>query len=346
MERINEGLKLNDIETKFNHNNIIFVYTIPKVGSTGLVSSLRLFYYNKYAIVHIHDETMLKSYLNFDIGNITIIDVILYNKELGRNVFVIDIWREPIELKISTFFEDISHIHFNNSLEQLNNYNIKRVIHRFNSIFPYVGESDHFLEKYPVIPPEKFDTDSKYILITDTNGIQYIKLRLCDSEDCWKDILMSIFKMDIVIIKDYKTTDKKIGSLFKKFKESYMIPVYFLDMIMNNKGLDYYYTSDEREKYINKWIRKSVITIPSCIFSLNQYEFYLNISKENSQYNNFDNNHYVYNGCLCESCLYKRKKVITDLLLNKSKEVPKIIHSNIPIKKYRKNNMKVVMRFK
>ena len=52
----NLKLGINTIETTLGHNNIIFVYSLPKVGSTSLVSSLILFALNRYVIIHIHDE--------------------------------------------------------------------------------------------------------------------------------------------------------------------------------------------------------------------------------------------------------------------------------------------------
>jgi hypothetical protein len=41
------------------YENILFVYTPPKVGSTSLVSSLRFSASHKYLILHVHNETML-----------------------------------------------------------------------------------------------------------------------------------------------------------------------------------------------------------------------------------------------------------------------------------------------
>ena len=45
-----------------NHKlkNYIFIYTPPKVGSTSLVSSLRLALCHKYKIIHIHNDIMLE----------------------------------------------------------------------------------------------------------------------------------------------------------------------------------------------------------------------------------------------------------------------------------------------
>ena len=43
------GSLLKDTES---HNNIIFIYTPPKVGSTSLVSSIRISASHKFTIIH------------------------------------------------------------------------------------------------------------------------------------------------------------------------------------------------------------------------------------------------------------------------------------------------------
>jgi hypothetical protein len=65
-------------------------------------------------------------------------------------VYVIDIYRTPIERKFSEFFEKISPYHFNNSEENINKYSVKRVTDRFNKVFPYLGLGDHFIDKYNI----------------------------------------------------------------------------------------------------------------------------------------------------------------------------------------------------
>ena len=118
------------------NNNIIFVYCPPKVGSTTLVSSIRLSAAQKFTIIHIHDETLFSAIsVNPNVGDISVADIIFYNKSLGKNVWVIDIYRSPIERKISEFFEQISPLHFNNSEKNINMYSLEKVTKRFNNIY-------------------------------------------------------------------------------------------------------------------------------------------------------------------------------------------------------------------
>ena len=184
---INAKLYIN----KFPNNKLVFVYSAPKVGSTSIVSSLRIFGTDKISVIHIHDEEMLR--ILGRVTGITVNEIILYNKHLGRDVYVIDVYRSPIERKISAYFEKIGSYHFNINDEIVNNYNVNKVINRFNNIFNYIANGDHFMDKYGITIPETFNYSNKYLLVQE-NGIKYIKLRLKDS-GLWGNILTNIFKI-------------------------------------------------------------------------------------------------------------------------------------------------------
>ena len=77
LQEANAALHINDSLKK-----IIFVYSKPKVGSTSLVTSLRIFASTIFNIIHIHDEEMLKVLGN--IHHITVNEIILYNKMIGK----------------------------------------------------------------------------------------------------------------------------------------------------------------------------------------------------------------------------------------------------------------------
>jgi hypothetical protein len=155
---VNKKLGLSDDLTKEKNRNIIFIFCPPKVGSTTLVTSLRLSCSHKITILHIHDEEMLAVLCN--IKNITINEIINYNKALGKNITVIDIYRTPIEHKISTFFENIS-FHFNNKEEIINNYNLNAIIQRFNKIYPFLCNTDYYRQVYKLPIIHNFDFEKK-----------------------------------------------------------------------------------------------------------------------------------------------------------------------------------------
>jgi len=285
------------------YNNVIFIYTPPKVGSTSLVSSIRISASHKFLIIHIHDEIMLNFFTG--INNITVNEIIKYNSYIGKNVYVIDVYRTPIERKFSEFFEKISPYHFNNSEENINKYSIKRVIDRFNKIFPYLALGDHYIDKYNIPVPSSFDFVNSFLNIKN-NNINYIKLRLKDSSK-WGQILTKLLGIEIIIINDYETNNKIIGELYSKFKNEYKIPANYLEIIKNDKYLFFYYSKEERNKYLNLWSNKTTEAVLP--YTESEYAFYVNLNLENQIYPDLQSEHYIDNGCLCKSCSLKRKEI-------------------------------------
>ena len=302
--KTNELLNVN----KNNNNKLLFVYSTPKVGSTSIVSSLRIFGIKKVNIIHIHDEEMLK--VLGHISDITINELILYNTYLGKDVYVINVYRSPIERKISVFFEKIGSYHFNNQDENVNNYNILKVIERFNNIFPWIGIGDHFIDKYNVTIPEKFDYINKYTLVHD-NGIKFITLRLKDSNE-WGNILTNIFGFKICIIKDYESSNKPIKNLYNLFKSSYKIPINLLNEQINDKYFKYYYSEEEIQNYYNDWLIK--IDDVRNSYTKEQFILYQQITIENSYFEKIQLDHYFDEGCICSACCIKRVETISKML--------------------------------
>ena len=313
---INAKLYIN----KFPNNKLVFVYSAPKVGSTSIVSSLRIFGTDKISVIHIHDEEMLR--ILGRVTGITVNEIILYNKHLGRDVYVIDVYRSPIERKISAYFEKIGSYHFNINDEIVNNYNVNKVINRFNNIFNYIANGDHFMDKYGITIPETFNYSNKYLLVQE-NGIKYIKLRLKDS-GLWGNILTNIFGTNIRAIKDYESSNKPIKDLYSRFKNEYKIPKNFLEELTKCKYFNYYYSEQERQEYINEWTRKSVGEFTPYTFE--QYTVYEQVTIENAHIDYIQLNHYMDEGCLCKACSIKRCETANKL--NRGLTVSdRIVHS-------------------
>ena len=318
----NKSLSISDDLNIEKNRNIIFVYCPPKVGSTSLVSSIRLYAANKFTVIHVHNEMMIS--ILCGIKDITINEIIEYNRLLGKNVYVIDIYRSPIEQKISLYFEEIATIHFNTTEEHINKMNPQCLITRFNNIFLYIETGDHFKNMYNIgyDYAEPFDFNKKYIL-KEVNGIKYIKLRLKDSAIDWSRILKELLNIDIVIVKDYETDQKIIKEAFSIFKRDYLIPSNFFEIIKEDTTLKQYYSEEERNEYISIWSIKQTSIHQS--YNDQEYALYRTISNENIGYNVLQSNHYMDTGCTCRACTYKRKCIIHKL--NKGEQnTEKIIH--------------------
>lgn len=307
--------KLNEAHNKiFKHRDIhkyIFVYTPPKVGSTTLITSLRLSLGNSYHVLHVHDEYMLEVLTG--VSDIKITDLINFISSLGKVIYVIDVYRLPIERKMSEFFEQLGSLHFNNKNENIIYYNIDKIIKRFNDLFPYLSNGDFFFDKYNINVPDTFDFDKKFLLIN-KNNVVYIKLRLSESL-YWSDILTNIFVKKIVIVKDYQTLNKGLGILYEKFKKHYCLPVNYVQYITECKYFKYYNTDNEQNMYISKW--KETLSNEYFPFSENEFNIYLKISMENQIHNFIESNHYIDNGCQCKLCKRKRHNIYISCLNNK-----------------------------
>jgi hypothetical protein len=305
-------------------NNYIFIYTPPKVGSTTLATSLRVSLGKSYNIIHIHDETMLSVLTG--INNVKINDIIHFLSDQEKNIYVIDVYRTPIERKMSEFFEKISPYHFNNSPDNISKYSIKRISDRFNKLCPHIENGDHYFDKYDIIEPIQFDFEKKYS-IQNVNNVKYIKLRLCDS-NMWGSILSNIFQTDIIIIPDYKTEDKAIGKLYELFKKEYKLPSNYLDLIKNNHYFNFYYNETERSDYLNIW--KNKLTDEFTPYNESEYKFYMNLCLENQYINDIDTDHYIDNGCFCVYCSERRKDIYFRAKAGE-KKFEKIIHREVII---------------
>lgn len=304
LNQINDRLNIN----KNPNKKLVFIYTPPKVGSTSIVSSLRIFGSAMFNIIHIHDEEMLRVLSN--ISGVTVNEIIQFNKYLGRDVYVIDVYRSPVERKISAYFEKVGVYHFNTTDEKVNTYKFDKVINRFNKLFPYIANGDHFMDVYDIPLPESFDFQNKYLL-QEYNGIKYIKLRLKDSTS-WSTILTNIFGLNICTVKDYESMNKPIKDLYTQFKTNYKMPSNFLSDIMNCKYLNYYYSPNEIQEYIGQWTVN--ITNPFTPYTENEYKMYEELTIENSHLDYVQINHYMDEGCLCKACFIKRQQMATQLI--------------------------------
>jgi len=320
---------------KTDSKNYIFIYTAPKVGSTTLVSSLRISLGINYNILHIHDDIMLNVLTG--INNVTINEIINFLSLQGKNVWVIDVYRSPIERKISEFFEKISPYHFNNSEENIKKYSIHRISNRFNNLFPHLGLGDHYIDKYGLSDPIKFDFEKKYT-IQNENNINYIKLRLCDSKK-WSSILTQVFGKEIFIINDYQGENKYTGDLYKKFKEEYRLPLNYLDLIINCKYFNYYYSEEERNIYLNEW--KTKLYEPWRPYTEDEYKLYVNIYLENQYISDIQINHYIDNGCFCNLCSKKRSELLEKARVGET-VFERIVHNEVVNKEFDNRRNKLI----
>jgi hypothetical protein len=333
-----ENQKIQDVVNKIfkmDSTKIIFIYTPPKVGSTTLVTSLRVSLGKSCNVLHIHDDIMLNVIAG--IKNIKVNEIINHLASVGKEVYVIDVYRTPIERKMSEFFEKISPYHFNNTEDNISKYKINRITDRFNKLLPHLAKGEHYFDKYDINDPVPFDFKQKYSL-QEINNVKYIKLRLCDSNQ-WNTILSQILKIDIILINDYQTDLKPIGQFYKKFKEEYKLPLNYIELISNCKYFNFYYSEEERSSYLDMW--KNKLDVKFNPYSDVEYNFYVNLCLENQYINDIQIDHYIDNGCYCKLCNQKRRDIYFKAK-NSEQITEKIIHYEVVNNDIDNRNKKIV----
>ena len=330
----NECLGICDDLNVEKNRNIVFIYSPPKVGSTTLVSSIRLSAAHKFTVHHIHNEIMLR--VLYNITNITVLEIIKYNKFLGKRVYVFDIFRSPIEQKMSSYFENIDTFHFNSPNDVINTtYDVSRVIKRFNKLFPHLPTNDHYKTNYGMTIPPSFNFEKKYLL-QEVDGIKYIKLRLKDSSE-WSRLLSEILGTEILIANDYETDKKPIKDMYSKFKNAYRIPMNLYKMIENCECLKYYYSDEERQIYLDTW-RSKICPEEFTTYTADEFKFYTELTLDNQYMTEIQREHYIDMGCVCLGCSAKRNKMFIQLK-NGGQINEKINHTAAKIE-YLKDNIK------
>lgn len=317
-------IKLDNITTPYEPNyyrDIVVLYCPEKVGSTSIATSIRVCASDKFMVLHTH-ENKIADIINQGAHTINVSDIVLNSQVFNpytnsnRKIYLIDIYRTPIERKISYFFQKISEEHFNNTEQAISQYPMEKLIKRFNDIFPHIKETDYFNECFNTMNPiTEFDYEKKYV-VKILEGVNYIKLRLQDSNS-WGEILSNLLGVPITLIHDYDTTKKEIGQKYKEFVKAYKIPYNYYKMIESESSLSIYMSESEKKTYLKKWFEKS--SKPHNPFTTQEYEFYKLISNENKYYcANTSNKHYGDDGCLCERCCNERA-----IILNKINEFEK-----------------------
>ena len=241
---------------------------------------------------------------------------------------VVDIYRTPIERKMSEYFENVHTFHFNTTEEKLEENSL---LFRFNCLFSHLGTENYFVDKFQL--PRDFDHEKKYYLHSTRDGrLQFLKLRLQDFSE-WGTILSSLLDVEMFLIRDNVAEEKRIdtirGKLYKEFKKNYKIPSHLLEAITStDKDFLSYLSQEEQTRYLQKWQAKSTLLVVDACFTPEEYAFYKRISSENQTMFVIDNNHYLDFGCICRFCMRKRNMVKEEIRKG-NKNIPLIYHDQI-----------------
>lgn len=237
---------MTDIPERFKSINV-FVSCGGKCGSQTLYQTFRQ---NGFSVLHTHGNVQFQSVV-LKSKDFTLYDLIQYASDHHPEVYVLDVYRTPIERAISSFFHNIKQ-----HLPKVEaKYTVTELINYFNTNKKYTLENYHpmnqILEHFNISYPPKFDFEKEYIVFKHKN-ITFIKLRF-QSIDRWQSILTEIFNRPITIVADNLSSKLWYYSFYKNFLASYKPPTEYLEEIKDNSLFRYFNTEEEQELYLKKW---------------------------------------------------------------------------------------------
>jgi len=227
----------------------VFIYCGGKCGSSTLE---RTFTTNGFVTLRCHTNLEFKKTKHTNINIHAVID----GCKKRRKVYVIDVYRTPIERKISSFFENLN-THVPNytslSIEQLTTIFNNKFLDTIEEYHPF----DEVMQNMGFKKNERYDFNKKYIKIVYDNII-FIKLRFTDIA-IWGNILTEIFGKKIIIHPDNLSNKKSTYNLYNNFKNNYKVPKEYLESL-KDKDINFkiYNKPEEQDKYINMWMQRSL----------------------------------------------------------------------------------------
>jgi hypothetical protein len=343
-EKLKELEEINNKIFRRVCNNVIFIYTPPKVGSTSLLSTLRVHLIETYDILHIHDEVMLQFFTGP--STVTINELIFYNAcYLKKNVYVMNVYRTEFERCMSEYFDKLT-FHFTIAPENIHKLPMELLKSRFKRILPnLLMKHDYYLSKYgiPKSMQCEFDHDKKYIhqrllcsvkvngnnvenngepsdVVYSTN-VNYVSLRLMDS-GIWGEILGKIFNRNMHVMKDNDTSVKKIGELYNLFRAQYVDYC-----VLDEMEQRFYGTLDDTLKNV-KYLHENAMNMEKVMnegFSECECGVYVCLLSENELEVRLCVNDCSDVGCICVECMSKRVKMVDESRMSKC---VKIVHES------------------
>ena len=238
----NRKYKYEMLDLNFN----VYVYCCGKSGSSTLNTT---FCKNGYNQLHVHNKIDYLHRKESKINN-NIFDVIEKSMLNNERIYIIDVYRNPIERKISSFFQN-----YKENNKQID-YITKQIDKKILSLESYVSINEVF-DYFNIHHFTSFDFKNKYNILFYKN-ITFIKLRFEDI-NYWGSILSTIFNKSITMYDSNISENKSYANEMKIIKNEYKIPDYMIDEIKNNTEFKIYNTLESQQKYLEYWTKKSKI---------------------------------------------------------------------------------------
>uniref|UniRef100_A0A6C0BDL1 Prolyl 4-hydroxylase alpha subunit Fe(2+) 2OG dioxygenase domain-containing protein n=1 Tax=viral metagenome TaxID=1070528 RepID=A0A6C0BDL1_9ZZZZ len=221
----------------------VIIYCGGKCASSSLKKTFTL---KNYKTIHLHSDANYKERfprLIKNTGKKTVKDLIKIQSK--KNVYIIDVYRDPIERLISSFFQNIVN-HISSDYQKYDRNILMNFIFKNIRLEDYHPLDDDFPEFF-----NSFDLSLDYKVVK-YNNLTFIKLKFSSIEK-WSEILSNIIGEEIKMEKDNLSSDKEYKEYYQNFRENIQIPKSLLDYFINLETFKRYNSLEEIEKYTQKW---------------------------------------------------------------------------------------------
>ncbi|RCT55360.1 hypothetical protein DUZ96_03455 [Winogradskyella sp. KYW1333] len=250
---------------------LVIVLTIGKVGSSSIYYSLKQQLTNR--IFHIHylsdkgietswkkHKTSSRKSVPLHLITSKILSKLL--KKVNYKTYIITVFREPVQRKLSSFFQNLDQFKNEVDLKGLNfdETKIKAVLNDdyINSI---INEEDQWINQelkstfnFNVYNMEDILKD--HFIIERLNNFELLALKMESLNSCFIQAISQFFntKEDIVLETFNDGGEKYYNQSYKEFKDSFKLEAATLDRICNTTYFRTFY-SDEETKVRKKWVK-------------------------------------------------------------------------------------------
>jgi hypothetical protein len=248
---IQAGWKKNVIEHEPSCVEEILIYQMGKVASSTINKTLK-----KYGLKTKHFHYFEGDFNSSDTSARETFGV---DRIEGHKIRIITLTRDPVARNISAFFQNIDKF----IDRKLNNTNIVELIevffNKYNQGIPLKWFDDEFMINTGIdIYSYKFDKKNGYTII-EKNNVKTLIMKSEISDDEKLFAIRTFLGSSVRIEKLHRSnvaSEKVYGNIYNDFMKSIVFSELYLDKMYNSKYTTHFYTSDEIDKFRNRWIKK------------------------------------------------------------------------------------------
>ena len=241
-------------------DEITLVYTMAKVGSTGIYLSLKQSI--DHPVFHIHNldvdqykrqykELRSKSLYPDSRSNAA---SIVKKIKSGKQINVITLVREPIARNISAFFE-VLEFYTHGEDDALGVERLKEIyVEKLPHTLPLIWFDDELKSKLGIDPySQPFDHDQKFVRM-DKDNIRLLILRTDTLDTIKIEQLNSLCSSNVVrILRANIGSQKYYSSVYSTFQSQIRFDKQYVDEMYTHKYMQHFYRPREIDKLTSKW---------------------------------------------------------------------------------------------